>query len=130
MYIKNILFSSLFVNLFIFPLGAYYFGKVTLLGIVANVVLIPLFVSVICANILFLIFSPWRAVVWLLGESLSLLSFLFIRTASFFGALPFSTIALRFSLGSVGLYYLALVVLLGIIHYLAKRGEVRETFPF
>lgn len=69
------------------PLVAYYFHTVTLVGCLANILVIPLVYVILAAALLFLLF-PFgsHATVWLLSGSVSILD----RVTSVLSALPFS----------------------------------------
>jgi len=117
-YFKYIIFCSFFVTLFILPLVSYYFGKIYILSILYNLVLIPFFTAILAVNFLLIIFSPLGFIAQSLGVLVSLLVSFFIDTARILGSISFSSLAYTFSRWEIFIYYLFLgTVLLS----LAKR---------
>jgi len=107
-YIKQIFFCSLFVTLFLTPVVSYYFGKIYILSIFYNIILIPFFTIVLMVNFLLLILSPLRFLAQSLGEVLSLFISGFINLVQALGSVEFSFISYDFSLQAVAIYYLIL----------------------
>ena len=110
-YLKQIFFCSFFVTLFLTPLVSYYFGKIYILSIFYNVVLIPFFTFILVINFLLLSLSPFRFLAQSLGEVLSLFISGFINLVQAFGSIKFSFISYDFSLKSIAIYYLILGVI-------------------
>lgn len=116
-YLKQIFFCSFFVTLFLTPLVSYYFGKIYILSIFYNVVLIPFFTFILVVNFLLLILSPLGFLAQSLGEVLSLLISGFTNLVQFLGSIKFSFISYDFSLKGIAIYYL----ILGAIFTLSMR---------
>jgi len=120
-YLKQILFCSFFVTLFLAPLVSYYFGKIYLLNIIYNAILIPFFTLILGLNFILLIFSPISFLAQSLGAILSFSISIFVNLVHFLGLIRLSFISFTFSLWGVGLYYLFLAVF---IFLLLKGGKI------
>ena len=120
-YLKQIFFCSLFVTLFLTPLVSYYFGRIYILSIFYNIVLIPFFTLALVINFLLLIFSPFRFLAQSLGEVLSLLISGFINLVQFLGSIKFSFIYYDFSLKNVAVYYLILGAIFAYFSFKNKK---------
>ena len=107
--VKGLFFISLFVNLGIFPLISYYFGKAYLLNILTGLVVIPYLGAIFYSLMVFFLFYPlpfFREAVVL---TVSLLILVFIKLNWFFSSLSFSYARFRISLGGIFIYYIALL---------------------
>jgi len=120
-YFKHIFFSSLFVNIFIFPLLLYYFGRVNLLNILENFIVIPLLSLIISVNLLFLL-SPAKFLSSSLGAILSFIGESFLRMIDVFSSFKFLKIEASFSLILAGIWYLFLFIIFLFI-YKFRRGQ-------
>lgn len=110
-YLQYLFFASLFVTLFITPLVSYYFGRIYLLTIFYNVILIPFFSFILVVNSILILFSPFRPITQAIGDALSLLIFLFVTLSRFLGSIRFSFINCTFPLWAIILYYVLLLLL-------------------
>ncbi len=111
-YAKQILFCSLFVSIFITPAVSYYFGRIYLLSIVYNIILIPAFTFILLVNFILMIFSPFAQIAKSIGLILSLFIALFNYLLSFVGSIKFSFIDWSFTQRQVIFYYSFLGVFL------------------
>lgn len=109
-YSKQIFFCSFFVTLFITPLVSYYFGKIYILSIFYNVILIPFFTFILTVNFLLIAFSPFAFIAQSLGSALSLLISLFIGFIRILGSFSFSFISYTFSPRVILIYYFFLII--------------------
>lgn len=129
-YLKNTFSSSLFVAIGIIPLTAHYFYSIYLFSMVSNIVLIPIFTFLIMVNFILLFFSPIHFLAQLAGASLSFGVFLFVKTTSFISSLPLVRLTVRFSLGGVIAYYIALGTAVGGLLWLRKtKSAHRQRMP-
>jgi len=110
-FCADILLVSSLVSAFILPLVAYYFGRVYLLTIFYNLLLIPLFTLILLFTLLLIFFSPFALLAAIAGSVLEISVFGFSASAQFLGRLPGSFIELRFAAWAVGLYYAGLIFL-------------------
>jgi len=121
-YIKGIFFSTIFVFVAIFPLVSLHFGRVYLLGVVTNIVLIPFFTLILTLIFIFvgLYFIPFLATY--VAEVVSFSIFVFLRLTSLMSKIKFAYFAFSMKGGSVFLYYTLL--LLGVV--LFRRYKLRS----
>ncbi|MCK4912844.1 MAG: ComEC/Rec2 family competence protein [Candidatus Omnitrophica bacterium] len=121
-YLKQIFFCSLFVTLFLTPVVSYYFGKIYILSVFYNVVLIPFFTFILVINFLLLIFSPFKFLAQSLGEALSLFISGFINLVQTLGSVKFSFVLYDFSFKGIAIYYSILGMLLTYFFFKNKRA--------
>lgn len=114
-YIKQIFLCSFFVILFTLPVVSYYFGKIYLLSIFYNIILIPIFVLILFLNFLLIISSPLTFLAQSFGAVLSWIIHIFQRLAILFGSFSYSYLAYSFSLKGIFIYYTCLFFLLLIL---------------
>ncbi len=113
-YLKNVIFSSLMVSIFIIPFTSYYFSRVNILTIVENIILLPVFAGIVFLNFIFLIFSFLSFASVYLGEVISLVVVYFLKLVKIFSYIPLSHIRFKMSCFCIFLYYLFLsLVFLG-----------------
>ncbi len=120
--LQYLFFSSLYVTLLITPLVSYYFGKVYILSVLNNIVLIPFFTLILIVNFTLLVFSPLKFIAQPIAAVLSALIPLFYKVSRLLGSIRFSFIAYKFSVEAVFIYYIAIagfIILLKIL--LQKR---------
>ncbi|OGS12274.1 MAG: hypothetical protein A2285_01830 [Elusimicrobia bacterium RIFOXYA12_FULL_57_11] len=109
----DLLLISFFAQLFLYPLLALYFHKISVVSLLSNVVLVPASGLAMALGFLMAAFSGagfifrffcWGGAVFMDG---------FIRTVKFFAALPFSsfTVAEPSAWGVAGFYILAFALL-------------------
>jgi len=120
-YLIQILYCSFFVTLFLTPLVSYYFGKIYLLSIFFNIILIPFFTFILAINFLLIIFSPFYFISQSLGANLSLLIWLFNKLVYFLSSLRFSYLSYSFSLRGMLIYYFFLCIIIAIIAFKNKK---------
>ncbi len=115
-YVKGIFFSTVFVFIAIFPLVSLYFGRVYLLGIAANIILIPIFTFILILIFIFvgLYFVPFLATY--AAEVLSLSVSLFLRFAFLMGKIRFAYFTFSMKGVSVFLYYTLLLLGAVLVH--------------
>ena len=111
-YLKQVFFCSFFVTLFLTPTVSHYFGKIYILSIFYNVILIPFFAFILAVNFLLIIFSPLVAVAQGLGLGLSLLVSGFLNLVQFFGSIKLSFISYTFPTWGLVSYYFILGAIL------------------
>lgn len=96
------------------PLTAYYFGNISIIGIVVNIIVVPLVAILmyvaLCTLLLYMVFQP-------LGLAVSLISHVLMKTLLFVTAaganVPYGSFQhLVFPLWAVGVYYVSVSVLL------------------
>jgi ComEC/Rec2-related protein len=126
--LQYLFFTSLFVTAGITPLVSYYFGRIYVLNIFYNVVLIPFFTLILTVNFIFLIFSPFHGIASSIGELLSGLVGGFRIVVSVLGRWDISSFPVRLSFQGVALYYLcAGALLLGYRYWRKMSGGVSLT---
>jgi competence protein ComEC len=123
-YIKYLFFSSLYVTLLITPLISYYFGRIYLLSIFNNIILIPFFSLILIINFILIIFSPLNFIAQSIGAVLSILITVFYRLSYFLGTVRFSFVVSKFSLFSFILYYFTLIVITSYLWHRKKGGDI------
>lgn len=109
-YTKYLFFSSLYVTLLITPLISYYFGRVYVLSIFNNLILIPFFSIILIINFILIIFSPLKFAAQSIGAVLSILIPIFYKLSSFLGSIKFSFITWKLNLLPIILYYFVLLI--------------------
>ncbi|MBP7088417.1 MAG: ComEC/Rec2 family competence protein [Candidatus Omnitrophica bacterium] len=120
-YLIQLFYCSFFVTLFLTPLVSYYFGKIYLLSIFYNIILIPFFTFILAINFILIIFSPFNFISQSLGVNLSLLVWLFNKLVYFLSSLRFSYLSYYFSLRNVLVYYFCLCIIVVPIVFKNKR---------
>ncbi|MCF7907937.1 MAG: ComEC/Rec2 family competence protein [Candidatus Omnitrophica bacterium] len=125
-YSGQIFFCSLFVNVFVTPLTAYYFGNINTLGIVYNIVLIPFFTFILTINFFLIILAPVSFIAQNLGALLSFLILIFVYLVRFLGSFSFSYFSWQFSLTGVFGYYF---VLAGILVFFKLKSSLKLQSP-
>jgi len=120
-YIKGIFFSTLFVTIAITPLISFYFGKLYLIGIVSNLILIPVFTFIMTTTFTFMCFYYFHFLASILAQVLSFSVFVFIKTASILGAVKFLSFNIGMNLLGVSIYYTILGVVITLIYYRKNR---------
>lgn len=125
-HIKQIFFCSLFVSLFITPIVSYYFGKIYILSILYNIVLIPFFTFILGVNFLLIIFSPITFIAQSLGELLSVFIWWFIGLIQYLGSLNLSFVVYTFSIKILSTYYLLLIGVLAI--FSSRKPKIQTKY--
>ncbi|MCF7887376.1 MAG: ComEC/Rec2 family competence protein [Candidatus Omnitrophica bacterium] len=125
-YIKQIFLCSLFVMVFTLPVVSFYFGKIYLLSIFYNVILIPVFTLILFLNLLFILFSPLAFFAQSLGAVLSWLIYAFQSLAKFFGSFSYSYLSYSFSSKAIFFYYFLLFTL--IILFSKRKSLIGDRF--
>ncbi|MFA5272080.1 MAG: ComEC/Rec2 family competence protein [Candidatus Omnitrophota bacterium] len=110
--LKYLFFSSLYVTVLITPLVAYYFGRVYILSIFNNIILIPFFSLILTINFILLVFSPFKLIAQSIGSVLSALIPVFYNLSKFLGAIIFSFFSCYFSVQAIFIYYFVLAAAL------------------
>ncbi|MCF7873628.1 MAG: ComEC/Rec2 family competence protein [Candidatus Omnitrophica bacterium] len=127
-YLKQIFLCSLFVILFTLPVVSFYFGKIYLLSIFFNLILIPIFTFILFLNLLLLILSPLAFLAQSLGAVLSWLVYIFQSLAKVFGSLPYSYLSYSFSILGIFIYYLLLFT--AIVLFTKRKYLIKGRFLF
>jgi competence protein ComEC len=111
------------VTIAIMPIISYNFGTINILGILYNILCIPLFSLILFINIIFILLSPVTIVAQSLGTVISLLVAVFLWIVNKLAAFKFSFFPVEFNITAISLYYLILIGILGIL----VRRRQRET---
>lgn len=109
-YDQGLFICSFCVTLFLTPLISYYFGRIYLLSLFYNLVLIPVFALVLIIGFLLVIFSTLGFVAHSIGSILSLGIAGFVFISRVLSSFRFSYLEYQFSSCMVGAYYLLLAV--------------------
>jgi len=104
--LQYLFFSSLYVTVLITPLISYYFGRIYILSIFNNILLIPFFTLILIINFTLLIFSPVKLIAQFIAAALSLLIPLFYKLSEALGSIKFSFITCKFSIKTILIYYI------------------------
>ncbi|MFH1767602.1 MAG: ComEC/Rec2 family competence protein [Candidatus Omnitrophota bacterium] len=123
-YVKGIFFSTVFVTVATVPLISFYFGRINLLGIISNIILIPLFTLnlILIAVFLGVYFLPFLPII--IGDALSFSLFIFMNIAGRLARVKFSFIAFSFPLYAVIIYYFCLVFICSFVVLRRKKLKV------
>ncbi len=88
------------------PFTSYYFGKISIIGLVANLLIVPLMGIVLSVGVAFTVFSfISSSISSLFSEVTKLLSTILLYSVNYFGSLKYSHINSYFSLSGGLLYY-------------------------
>ena len=122
-YFKGIFFSTLFVTIIITPVISYYFGRIYFLGVISNLILIPLFTLVLVTSFIFAIcfFAP--LISQLLAEALSFFIFLFIKAALGLSKLSFLMVVFSLSFKEIVVYYCLLFAAVVFLYHCRSRKK-------
>jgi competence protein ComEC len=102
------------------PFGAYYFGKISIVAFVANIVVVPLSNLVLCLGMLTVALGylwPWLAGVY--AEATSASTWLLLRSVELFSRVPFA--AVRGSFGPW--FFVAVYAVLAFVINAARRDR-------
>jgi competence protein ComEC len=113
--IKILFLSSLFVNIGLMPLVSFYWGKVYLLNIFSNMLVIPYLGLIISSLFVFLSLYLIFGLKVLLSASCSVLISVFLKLNHFFAAMPLSYLDYRFSYLGIFVYYGCIAVALSLL---------------
>ena len=116
-YAKGILFSTLFVTIAIVPLISFYFGKPYVIGILSNLVLIPILTFILTVAFIYIWFYLFPFLAKILADILSFSIFIFVKIALLLGGVKFSSFNINMSAGELILYYMVLGTVLFLIYY-------------
>ncbi len=125
--LQYLFFSSLYVTLLITPLVSYYFGRIYILSVLNNMMLIPFFTLILIVNIVLLIFSPVHFAAQSIGALLSVFVPLFYKLSHFLGSIKFSFVVCKCSAPAIFIYYVfiaGLLLLFKIIRHKRKMQMV------
>ncbi len=111
-YIKGIFFSTLYVTIILLPLISFYFGKIYLLSIISNILLIPLFTFILIIGVIFLCFYFVPFLAEVLSEVVSVSVSFFMKLSFLLSSFRVSVIDIYFSEWLVFIYY---IVIIGIV---------------
>ncbi|MBA2123540.1 hypothetical protein B9J78_01125 [bacterium Unc6] len=122
-YVTQSFFISSFACLATLPVISMYFGIITPVGLIANIIIIPLaslFLATSIAALFFSIFSNFLAGV--LGETTSILALFMCKIAEFLSHIPFGYLMFDFPAWAIVIYYLIffLVVFVGYVKMCKK----------
>jgi competence protein ComEC len=113
---------SLAASIGTLPFTSIYFGKITLIGIVANMIIVPLSNIILALGMLTVAvsyISAWIASLY--AEATSFLTWLLLRLVELFGNLPFSYIDSHFTFWSSVAFYAAVAFAINL-----GRKEIRK----
>lgn len=125
-YLKQIFLCSLFVILFTLPVVSFYFGKIYLLSIFFNIILIPIFTFILLLNLLLLMASPLTFLAQSLGAVLSWLVYIFQSLAKTFGSFSYAYLPYSFSPLGIFTYYFLLSI--AIVLFLKQKHQQTSYF--
>lgn len=113
---------SLAAGLGTLPFTALYFGKIPVVGFLANIPVVPLSGVVLAAAMTAVVFSfMWDAAAILYGLAAKVLTFGLLESVAFFGNLPFSYVDAYFSTWEIILFYAGITVVVTIGRWSVKR---------
>jgi competence protein ComEC len=123
--LQYLFFSSLYVTLLIAPLVSYYFGRIYILSVLNNIVLIPFFTLILIVNFTLLIFSPLKLIAQPISAVLSTLIPLFYKVSYLLGSIKLSSIAYKFSIEAVFIYYVTIIVFVVLLKIFLKKRSLQ-----
>lgn len=104
------------------PITAYYFNKISVIALVANVIIVPL-IGLLVGIGFFILFLGWIPFLgFALGESANLLSMIISESANIFAKFSISSIDFNFSLVNILIYYLILIGMVSLINQQKVRA--------
>ncbi|MFA5007659.1 MAG: ComEC/Rec2 family competence protein [Candidatus Omnitrophota bacterium] len=121
--LRYLFFSSLYVTVLITPLISYYFGRIYILSILNNILLIPFFTLILIVNFILLISFPLKFAAESIGAALSLLIPLFYKLSQFLGSVKLSFITCKFSVKTIFIYY---ILIAGFVFLAARLRQKRK----
>ncbi len=108
-FVWGLLLVSFSAQIGTIPLTAYVFGKIPIISLVANVLIVPL-IGILVGIGFLLLFIGWIPLFgFALGNSAWLISKIIIYFTTLFSQIPYSTLSIRFSFFDVLVYFLILV---------------------
>ena len=113
--------TSLFANLGLTGIISFYFGKIYLLSLLINILVIPYLGLIFYSLFVFLTFFFIEPLGKFVVLSCSFIIWLFLRINQFFSNLPWSYLNYKASLGEVFLYYVFFLVILLLVDLRKKR---------
>ncbi len=126
-YAQSLFFCSLCVTIFLTPLISQYFGRIYILSVFYNLVLIPFFALLLTTGFLLIIFSALGFIAQSIGGILSLGIAGFVSLSRLFGSFRLSYFEYRFSSYMVwGYYFLLAAVLISIRWYMKTKRMAVE----
>lgn len=120
--IRILFLTSLFANLGLMGLISFYFGKIYLLSILVNVIVIPYLSLIFYCLFIFLGISFIKPVSELISLSCSFLISFFLKMNYFFATLPLSYLSYRFSWGGLLGYYLFILAIVVLRVFVRRRA--------
>ena len=121
-YLFSLILCSLFVFIGLLPVISYYFGKIHILGLVYNLLLIPYFTLIVVVNFILMLLSPFTVFSKPIGVILSYLIKNFQVMIEFMGNLRFSSISFKFNITGLTTYYLSIIIYLFFKYYKGGRS--------
>jgi competence protein ComEC len=121
--VQYLFFSSFYVTLLITPLISYYFGRVYILSVFYNIILIPFFTFILMINFLLIIFSHLTFISQAIGTLLAALIPIFYNLSQVLGSFKFSFIMYTFSIRLVFIYYFLLGAVFIFIFWLSNQRK-------
>jgi len=123
--LQYLFFSSLYVTLLITPLVSYYFGRVYILSVLNNIILIPFFTLILIVNFTLLVFSPLKFIAQPIAAALSTLIPLFYKVSQLLGSIKFSFITYKFSIEVAFIYYIAIAGFIILLKILPQKRTLQ-----
>lgn len=113
--IKGLFLASLFVNIGLLPLISYYFGRIYIINLISNILLIPFLGLVLSSIFVFLCFYLIPFINSFIVHGCSFLIGLFLKLNYLFANFPIAYIEYSFSIKEVLLYYAVIIGLFFLI---------------
>lgn len=108
--LKESLSSTLAAQIAVSPLIAYYFGSLSIMGILANLLITPLIPYVMAISALVILVSPMNSFLsYIVGVPAYLIGKMQIKISSVIASLPFSSVGLKMNLVWMISFYLFLI---------------------
>lgn len=123
--IVQLVCMSLAAGLGTLPFTSLYFGKIPLIGLLANIVVVPMSGIVLAAGMTAVSFSFVSNILGsLYSEAARLSASILLESVKFFGGFSFSYFNSHFSLWNILVYYAALAIILNIDRFITMKRFV------
>lgn len=120
--IFSLICVSLSAGLGTLPFTSFYFGKIPVIGLLANLVIVPMSGIVLALGVTTIVVSfLWTSLASFYAEAARLSASVLLESVKFFGNLSFSYVDAHFTLWQTLIYYALLVVVVNVGWFTLKR---------
>lgn len=124
--------SILAVNIGLLPIQSYYFNRISILGLIANLITVPLLSLTLILGMIMILFNYTISYVnIILAAVMDLLLSIVTIIINILGEIPFNVIKLYSpDLVTILLYYLAILIVLGVIDIYGYKTSLKKSISF